>query len=72
MRGLAIFADAIRKDRTPFPKSHPLLVQERDVLKGVGEVWSRLRLGRDASLEEMFKIVYTMHSEEPEGRAWLT
>lgn len=72
MRGLAIFADAIRKDRTPLPKSHPLLVQERDVVKGIGEVWSKLRQSRDASLEEIFKIVYTMHGEEPEGRACLT
>lgn len=68
MRGLAIFAEAIRRDRTPLSKSHPLLVQERDFLNRIGDSWSRLRLGRDASLEEMFKLVYTMHGEAGSGQ----
>jgi hypothetical protein len=58
MRGVAILADAVAKDRHPLPEDHPLLKQEREFIGQVSEVLENGRTARDSAYEQAFSSLY--------------
>ncbi|MBU2582244.1 MAG: DUF3141 domain-containing protein [Alphaproteobacteria bacterium] len=58
MRGVAILAETIAKDRKPFPKDHPLIEKERQMFDEVSSTIERARVGRDAGYEQLFSLLY--------------
>lgn len=58
MRGIAIVASAVEKNRTAFPQDHQLMVTEREVIGAVSKVIEVARKNRDAAYEESFERLY--------------
>jgi hypothetical protein len=58
MRGVAIAAEGVARERTPLPEDHPLLRQERDLIEQVGKTVETGREARDTFLETLFGFLY--------------
>ena len=58
MRGVAIAAEGVARERTPLPEDHPLLRQERDLIEQVGKTVETGREARDTFLETLFGVLY--------------
>ncbi|MCI0429679.1 MAG: DUF3141 domain-containing protein [Rhodospirillales bacterium] len=58
MRGVAILAEAISKNRSPLPKDHPLVENERDLVGHVSRTIENARKVRDSSYEQIFSMLY--------------
>lgn len=59
MRGVALVAEAISRDRTPLAEDHPLLGQERELIERVGKAVESAREARDSILESLFGLLYS-------------
>lgn len=62
MRGVALAAEAITRDRTPLPEDHPLLGQERELIEQVGKATETARESRDSFVESLFDLLYGVSS----------
>jgi hypothetical protein len=58
MRGVAILADVVAKNRMPVPQDHPLLKKEREFIDQVSKVMERARKARDGASEHTFDLLY--------------
>jgi len=58
MRGVALLADEVAKDRQPLARDHPSLDQERKFIAQVSEVTLTARETRDKNYELMFDLIY--------------
>jgi hypothetical protein len=68
MRGVAILAVAVAKQRHPLPQDHPLIEKEREFIGQVSEALENARLGRDRAYEQAFEMLYGtagLPSEDP-------
>lgn len=58
MRGVAMLAETVAKDRKPLPEDHPLIEKERELFDEISTAIERARVGRDASYEQLFSLLY--------------
>jgi hypothetical protein len=58
MRGVAILADAISRNRVSLPKDHPLVEKERDLIGHVSRTIENARKVRDGTYEQIFSLLY--------------
>lgn len=58
MRGVAMLAAAIARNRRPLAKDHPLIVREREAAKDVSEVLEKVRAARDSVYEQAFSALF--------------
>jgi hypothetical protein len=58
MRGIAIIADVIAKNRHPIPKDQPLLERERKLEGDITDVLATVRKARDAVYEQAFTALF--------------
>jgi hypothetical protein len=58
MRGVAILADAVAKDRRPLPEDHPLIEKEREFIGQVSDAMENAREARDSTYEQTFGLLY--------------
>jgi len=58
MRGVAMLAQTVAKDRRPLPKDHPLIEKEHELFDEISTAIERARVGRDASYEKLFSLLY--------------
>ncbi len=66
MRGVAVLAESVAKDRHPLPEDHPLLEKEREFIGQVTEAMENTREARDSAYEQTFGLLY---GESREGVA---
>ena len=58
MRGVAVLAESVAKDRVPLPEDHPLLEREREFIDQVGQAIKTVREARDSASERLFDLIY--------------
>lgn len=58
MRGVRMMADSLRDTRQPLPADHPGIVAERKVMSNVGQMIKGARKRRDATYEQVFRLLY--------------
>ncbi|WP_324288276.1 DUF3141 domain-containing protein [Hoeflea algicola] len=58
MRGVRMMADSLRDTRQPLPADHPGIVAERKVMSNVGQMIKGARERRDATYEQVFRLLY--------------
>ena len=65
MRGVAMLADTVKKNRQPLPRTHPLIERERQAIAEATQVLQAARQFRDANYERTFDMLYG----QPQGHA---
>jgi len=58
MRGVALLAEPLGKNRQPLAPHHPLIEREREAAGEVTHALGRLREGRDAASEQAFRLMF--------------
>lgn len=58
MRGVALLAEPLSKNRQPLAPHHPLIEREREAAGEVTHALGRLREGRDAASEQAFRLMF--------------
>ncbi len=58
MRGVAMLAEGVGRNRQPLPEGHLLLQQERQMIERVSEMFETARELRDATQEQAFGLIY--------------
>jgi hypothetical protein len=58
MRGVAVFAESVAKDRSPLPEDHPLVEKERELIGQVSGALKTAREARDSAYEQAFTGLY--------------
>jgi len=58
MRGVAMLAGAVAKNRHSLANNHPLIEREREATADVTEVWAAVRKVRDAAYEQVFSALF--------------
>ena len=58
MRGVAVLAESVAKNRAPLPQDHPLMEQERQLIGQVSKTIERARNARDSAYEQTFSRLY--------------
>ena len=58
MRGVAILAETVAKNRTPLPEDHPLVEKERELIAQVSDAMENAREARDSAHEQTFGLLY--------------
>lgn len=58
MRGLAMLADAVSRNRRPLAQAQPLLVRERETIAGITRAIKTVREARDAAYEATFSLLF--------------
>ena len=58
MRGVAVLAESVAKDRHPLSEDHPLLEKERDFIGQVTEAMENVRKARDRAYEQTFGLLH--------------
>jgi hypothetical protein len=58
MRGVAILAESVAKNRTPLPEDHPLVEKERELIAQVSDAMENAREARDSAHEQTFSLLY--------------
>ncbi len=58
MRGVAILAESVAKDRNPLPQDHPLIEKERELIGQVSDAMENARKARDSAYEQTFGLLY--------------
>ena len=58
MRGVAMLASAVAKNRHSLANNHPLIEREREATADVTEVWAAVRKVRDAAHEQVFSALF--------------
>jgi len=58
MRGVAMLAGAVAKNRHSLANNHPLIERERQATADVTEIWAAVRKVRDAAYEQVFSALF--------------
>ncbi len=58
MRGVAVLAESVAKNRTPLPEDHPLVEKERELIGQVSDAMENAREARDSAYEQTFGLLY--------------
>lgn len=58
MRGVAVLAESVAKDRAQLPEDHPLLEREREFIDQVAQAIKTVREARDSASERLFDLIY--------------
>ena len=58
MRGVAVLADMVVKNRKPLPDDHPLIEQERKIIGQVTQAMEDAREARDGAHQQLFELLY--------------
>ncbi|MET4805024.1 DUF3141 domain-containing protein [Limibacillus sp. MBR-115] len=58
MRGVAVMADVVAKNRTALAKDHPLLEKEEQFIEEVSKALESTRMARDEGYEQIFGLLY--------------
>ena len=58
MRGVAILADAVARDRAPLPQDHPMIARERAQIDQATQALETARKARDRAYEQAFDLLY--------------
>jgi hypothetical protein len=58
MRGVAMLAAAVARNRHPLAKDHPLIEREREAEKEVSGLLEKVRVARDAIYEQTFSALF--------------
>ncbi len=58
MRGIAMLADAVAKNRRPLPREQPLIRREREAIGEITQALENARKARDAAYEQTFGLLY--------------
>lgn len=58
MRGVALLAEPLGRNRQPLAPHHPLIEREREAAGEVTHALGRLREGRDAASEQAFRLMF--------------
>lgn len=58
MKGIGMLAESLAKSRQPLAQHHPLIEREREAAGQVAHALGRLREGRDAAIEQAFRLIF--------------
>ncbi len=58
MRGVAILAESVAKNRNPLPEDHLLVEKERELIGQVSDAMENAREARDSAHEQTFGLLY--------------
>ena len=58
MRGVALLAESLSKNRQPLAQNHPFIKREREAVGEVTHAMGQLREGRDAAREQAFRLMF--------------
>ena len=58
MRGVAILAKSVAKNRNPLPEDHPLVEKERELIGQVSDALENARKVRDQGYDQTFGLLY--------------
>ena len=58
MKGVSLLAEPLTRSRQPLAQHHPLIEREREAAGQVSHALERLREGRDAAIEQAFRLIF--------------
>ncbi|OZA56330.1 MAG: poly(3-hydroxyalkanoate) synthetase [Acidovorax sp. 17-64-282] len=58
MKGVSLLAEPLARSRQPLAQHHPLIEREREAAEQVTHALGRLREGRDAAVEQAFRLIF--------------
>jgi len=58
MKGVSVLAEPLARTRQPLAPHHPLIEREREAAGQVTHALGRLREGRDAAIEQAFRLMF--------------
>lgn len=58
MKGVSVLAESLARSRQPLAPHHPLIEREREAAGQVTYALGRLREGRDAAIEQAFRLMF--------------
>lgn len=58
MKGVSLLAEPLARSRQPLAQHHPLIEREREAAEQVTHALGRLREGRDAAVEQAFRLMF--------------
>lgn len=58
MKGVSLLAEPLARSRQPLAQHHPLIEREREAAEQVTHALARLREGRDAAVEQAFRLIF--------------
>ncbi len=69
MRGIAVLAHAVTRNRQALARDHPLIVREREFMTDVSCAVEAARRARDGVLEQAFALIYGKSGKTVAGQA---